>query len=296
MNRNNLKYNYHVPVLLDTVIENLKVDKGKRYIDATVGGGGYALKIANLGGKVLGIDVDPDAIKFTSAAIYKLEKEQKERITLRQGNFEKIKEIAGENGFEKTDGILFDLGVSSFQLNSAHRGFSFRTDGPLDMRMNQLEGFTAADLINKLTKEELYEIFSLYAEEIDSRPITEAIIRARTVNKIETTTELAAIIAQSKGFHEKIHPATKVFQAIRIALNDEISNLKSGLKGAEELLRTGGRLVVISYHSLEDRQVKMFGRRSSLREINKHLIVPGQVEMKENPRSRSARLRIYEKS
>ena len=261
----------HIPVLLNQVIAGLQVAAGKRYIDATFGGGGHAREIERRGGKVLGIDTDPD----TDAV---------------HGNFRDIKKIAQENGFSKVSGILFDLGVSSHQLDTPERGFSYRfTNAPLDLRMDQSKGETAAQLINRLPESELYDIFVRYAEEELARPIAHAIYRARAVKPIETTGDLVKIIGNRPGV------LSRIFQALRIAVNDEFGALKEGLAGAEELLEQEGRLVVLTFHSLEDRIVKKFLERSGFRRITKKPIVATQEEKELNPRARSAKLRIGEK-
>jgi 16S rRNA (cytosine1402-N4)-methyltransferase len=218
---------------------------------------------------VLGIDTDPD-----TGAI--------------PGNFKDIEKIARDHGFDRVDGILFDLGVSSHQLDTPERGFSFRYgDAPLDLRMNQHEGISAADYIRTVSEEQLYETLATYSEEKHSRAIAHVIVRARRLKPIVTTGDLLKIVGT--------RAASQIFQAIRIAVNDELGALKDGLAGARILLRPGGRLVVISFHSLEDRIVKLFMRAGGWKVITKKPIIPIDRELMENRRSRSAKMRIAEK-
>ncbi len=262
---------YHTPIMVKEVIEGLQVAPGKRFIDATYGGGGHASEIVRRGGEVLGIDVDPDT---GSHAIH--------------GNFRNIEKIAKENGFDNVDGILFDLGVSSHQLDTAQRGFSYRfPDAPLDLRLNQNEGETAAELLARVSENQLYEILATFGEEEHSRAISSLIVRTRRVNPIKTTGDLLKLIDKKS--------ASQVFQALRIAVNDELHALKEGLQGAKEVLAPGGRLAVISFHSLEDRIVKIFLKTDAWKLITKKPIIPGREETKANKRSRSAKLRIAEK-
>jgi 16S rRNA (cytosine1402-N4)-methyltransferase len=261
----------HIPVLLEEAVNGLQVAPGKRFIDATYGGGGHASEIVRRGGEVLGIDVDPDT---GPNAVH--------------GNFRNIVKIAKENGFESVDGILFDLGVSSHQLDTAGRGFSYRFgDAPLDLRLNQDEGIPAAEYLQTVSENQLYEILATFGEEEHSRTIASLIVRARHVKPIATTGDLLKIINKKS--------ASQVFQALRIVVNDELNALKEGLIGVKEILKPGGRLAVISFHSLEDRIVKMFLKTDAWKLITKKPIVPGSEEIKENKRSRSAKLRIAEK-
>jgi 16S rRNA (cytosine1402-N4)-methyltransferase len=269
---------YHTPIMVEEVTRGLQVAPGKRFIDATVGGGGHAREIVNRGGIVLGIDTDNDAVEENKGAGWKVV----------QGNFRNIARIAKENGFEGADGILFDLGVSSHQLDTARRGFSYRFgDAPLDLRLNQEEGIPASELLQKVTEDELYEILATFGEEEHSRAIASLIVRARHVGPIGTTGDLLKIINK--------RAASQVFQALRIVVNDELNALKEGLAGAKVLLKPGGRLVVISFHSLEDRIVKMFLKTDAWKLITKKPIVPTSEEITANKRSRSAKLRIAEK-
>jgi len=269
----------HISVMRQEAIDALHVQKGEKYIDATVGGGGHAVEIVKKGGIVLGIDTDPTAVGIA----------REKNLNVVQGNFRDIEAIAIREGFTNVKGILFDLGVSSMQLDTPKRGFSYRfTDAPLDLRMNQLQGETAAQLVNRVSDEELYDIFSTYGEEQLARVIAHAVCSTRTVKKIETVGDLVAVIGE--GNYATL---SRIFQALRIAVNDEIETLKIGLEGAQKLLAPGGKLVVISFHSLEDRIVKRFLRESDeWKVITKHPIVPTSIESEANRRSRSAKLRI----
>ncbi len=268
----------HIPVLVKEVLEGLNVQKGKRYIDATYGGGGHTKKIVDRGGIVLGIDADPD----TSAV---------------HGNFRDIEAIAKEHGFEKVSGILFDLGVSSHQLDTPSRGFSYRfNESPLDLRFDQGIGESAKDLINRLSEVELYEIFSRFGEEQLARPIARAACSARKIAPIQTVGDLVRVVHGVVRSERDQNPTlSRIFQALRIAVNDELSALREGLEGSEELVEKGGRLVVISFHSLEDRIVKQFMRKSGWKVITKRPVIATRSEFLENRRSRSAKLRIAEK-
>lgn len=265
---------FHTPVLLKEVIEALKIEKGKKYIDATFGGGGHFAEIVRRGGIVLGIDQDRDAV----------------RGSVVWGNFRNIEKIAKENGFESVNGILFDLGVSSHQLDTPGRGFSYRfTNAPLDLRLDQTKGVTAAQLVNQASTEELYEIFARFSEEELARPIARAIGSARTVKPIETTGDLVRVVGRRPAV------LSRIFQALRIAVNDELGALRSGLVGAKELLEPNGRLVVLTFHSLEDRIVKQFMRQVGWNVVTKKPIVADLAERARNPRARSAKLRIAQK-
>ncbi len=301
----------HVPVLLCEVVSGLQVRPGGRYIDATVGGGGHAAEILEASapdGMLLGLDRDPAALKTARARLASFG----ERATLVHSSFARLEQVARERGLAPVDGILFDLGLSSLQLANPDRGFSFMSEGPLDMRFDTTSGSTAAELINTLSAEELADIIYRYGEERQSRRIARAIVDARPV---ETTEELVDVIKRAVGRRRgRLHPATLTFQALRIAVNDELDALESALPQAVELLAPGGRLGVISFHSLEDRIVKHFMRRESrdcicsrkmpictcdhratLRVITHDIIRPTEDEIEANPRSRSARLRIAER-
>lgn len=289
--------NFHTPVLLEEIIDFLRVTPGEKYIDATLGGGGHTEEILKRGGKVLGIDWDPEAIEYVGSRIQGLG--FRNNLTLIRGNFKDLKQIALSNNFGEVSGILFDLGVSTHQISTEERGFSFSSDAPLDMRMDPGLAVTAQDLVNGLTKGELYELFFKLGEEHNSRAIAQAVVRARAVKPIRTCLELAELIAQVKGGgwkKRKIHPATQVFQALRIAVNGELENLKVALPQAVELLKKEGRLVVISFQSLEDRIVKDFFRQEKrLKTLTKHPLRPSVEEITINPRSRSAKMRLAEK-
>jgi 16S rRNA (cytosine1402-N4)-methyltransferase len=303
----------HVPVLLDEVTTALQPRPGGRFIDCTVGLGGHAAAILERispSGRFLGIDADPDAIKTSKDKL----SDYGEVVTLVNDNFVNLEAICKEYLFHPVDGILFDLGVSSLQLDTAERGFSFHLDAPLDMRFNPEQGLTASDIVNHFSEQELAKLIERYGEERHSRRIARHIVQNRPV---ATTAELAqsveqALVASTR--RGRIHPATRTFMAIRIAVNNELQNLELALKQTPNLLRPGGRLVVISYHSLEDRIVKQFmrcaassclcppgtvicrcGHVPTLKLISRKVIKPTSLEIESNPRSRSARLRIAER-
>lgn len=295
---------FHTSVLLQEVIDFLNVKPGNKYVDATVGGGGHTFEILRRGGLVLGIDWDQEAIEYIQDKLKTQNSKNWELLTLVKGNFREVGKLARENGFGKINGIIFDLGVSSYQLNNAERGFSFRQEGPLDMRMNPSASsgqVTAADLINGLNKGELYELFSKLGEERFALAISNSIVGARGIKPIETTTELAQIVRRVYGSHSsKIDPATRVFQALRISVNDELNNLREALFQGVELLNESGRIEVISFHSLEDRLVKeafsIFQEKGVGRILTKKPVIPDIEEIKKNRRSRSAKLRVFEKT
>ncbi len=292
--------NYHTPVLLQEVLDLLDVTEGKLYIDATLGGGGHSLGIIKKCGRVLGIDVDQDALDYVKRAIKEQSLEGKEeKITLVKGNFRDIDVIAKNFGFLNVDGILFDLGVSSHHLDTPERGFSFE-EGPLDMRMSKDLVVTAKDLVNGLTKNELRELFERFGEERFAQKIANAIVEYRKKHPIETTKELAEIIKRAVPYKkDRIHPATRVFQALRIAVNDELGNIRTALPKALSLVRKGGRIIVISFHSLEDkivkRQFQEWEEKKLVKIITKKPITPSREEKIRNKRSRSAKLRAVEK-
>jgi 16S rRNA (cytosine1402-N4)-methyltransferase len=275
---------YHRPVLLEAVVEILSPAPGKVLVDATLGGGGHSRALLAGGASVVGIDQDPDAIAHNQPMA-------SDRFQLIRGNFGDLPELLGSTPYRQVDGILFDLGVSSHQLDQPHRGFSYQLEGPLDMRMAQA-GPSALDLVNRASLEDLARILYAYGEEPASRRIARAILQAREHRPIQTTTELAELIRKATGHRRGGHPARRSFQALRIAVNGEMEALSRALAASEELLRPGGRLAVISFHSLEDRQVKRFlaGRRS-LVAPGKQPVVPEQREQQDNPRARSAKLR-----
>ncbi len=299
---------FHTPVLVDEVIELLNVQAGHKYIDATVGGGGHTQAIINQGGIVLGIDRDPEAI---TAATEKLESAypvsskiaNKARgdtalpaFQIVQGNFENLTSIATNQKFTPVSGILFDLGASTHQLISPNRGFSFQFDSPLDMRMDPNLNVTAKDLVNALGKRELYDLFTNLAQEKRARAIAARIVSTRGQKPLETTGELASLVESVyHGYRGKLHPATKVFQALRIAVNDELYSLTKALPQTLELLEPNGRLVVISFHEGEDRIVKRWlkdtAEAGAILSLTKKPVTPNPAELGQNPNSRSAKLR-----
>lgn len=283
---------YHTPVLSSEVIDGLHLAKGKIYIDATLGGAGHTEEILKAGGIVLGIDTDAEAILHGKERL-----KEYTGYTLVQGNFRDLKEIAKKNGFLHIDGILFDLGVSSHQLDTPERGFSYRfTDAPLDLRLSQEDGDTAAQLVNRMTEGDLYECIGKFGEEQLARTIARALCRTRSIKKIETVGDVVLVIQDVAGSKEQAAPIlSRVFQALRIAVNDELKSLKSALEQSREILKPEGRLVVISFHSLEDRIVKQYMRGNGWKVLTKHPIIASEREVYENKRSRSAKLRIAEK-
>ncbi len=301
----------HVPVMVEDVIRALAVQPGGRYVDCTLGGGGHAAAIlenSSPGGQLLGIDADPQAIR---AARSKLEP-YRESILLVNDNFVNVQAICVKYDFFPVHGILFDLGLSSLQLEASGRGFSFQHDASLDMRFSPAQELTAADIVNEYSEIELADLLWKYGEETFSRRIARTIVEERPVR---TTLQLAQIVEQAVGGRRgRIHPATRTFQALRIAVNHELENLESALRQAVDLLGFEGRLVVITYHSLEDRIVKQFmqreatdcvcppevptcvcGHKARLTLVNKRVITPSLLEMQLNPRSRSAKLRCAER-
>ncbi len=290
----------HIPVLLDAVLAGLAPRPAGRYIDATLGGGGHTaaiLQASDPDSQVLGIDADREALQAAKLVL----DQYGERVQLVQGNFREIGSLAREYGFEAVDGILIDLGVSSYQLDTPERGFSFVADGPLDMRLDQSEGLSAAALIQQISETELANLIYRYGEERASRRIARFIVEARRRSPITTTAELAAVVTRALGGrHGRIHPATRTFQALRIAVNAELESLELALPQAVALLKPGGKLAVISFHSLEDRIVKLFfrseaGTAGQLRIETKKPIEADEHEARSNPRSRSAKLRIAHK-
>jgi len=288
---------FHKPVMLKEVLEALDIKNGAKYIDATFGAGGHSSALLEHNLQLLSLDqdtnVEPHLVKLRET----LSPEQNERFHFSKSNFRHLKTTAIEHGYENLQGILFDLGVSSMQLDQAERGFAFRKDGPLDMRMSPV-GKTAADIVNTFDEEKIAAIIYKYGEERLSRRIAKAIVNYRQNKKIETTGELSEIIisAYPKAQYRKNHPARKSFQALRIYVNDELRALEDALDDSQELLAEGGRLVVMSYHSLEDRIVKHFIKDSkTLKALNKKPIIATESEIKENPRARSAKLRVAQK-
>jgi 16S rRNA (cytosine1402-N4)-methyltransferase len=306
----------HTPVLLGAVGEALNLAPGATCIDGTLGGGGHAaamLAAIQPGGRLLGIDADPAALRAADARLAALPAaaDPPASYTLVHGNFVNIGAIAHTHTFDAVDGILLDLGVSSHQLDTAERGFSFSAAGPLDMRLDPTQGPTAADLLASLDERELADVIYRYGEERKSRRIARFIVEERQRQPLSSTAQLAALVARALGGPPRrggIHPATRTFQALRIAVNRELEHLEAALPQAVELLRPGGRLAVISFHSLEDRIVKTFFRAESgyggseapdrpvrLRIITRKPIGASDDEQQANPRSRSARLRVAER-
>ncbi len=288
--------NFHTPVLLKEVVEGLRVKKDGKYIDGTIGGGGHTEEILKSGGRVLGIDQDREAIKHLKK---KFESEiNTGRLILEHANFSDIEEIAKAHDFTDVDGILLDLGVSSYQIDDSGRGFSFIREEELDMRMNQDGNLTAFEIINSWSEDELREIFARYGEEMKAKEVAHAIVQERDKSEINTSRKLATIIESVIKPNGKINPSTRIFQAIRIAVNDEINSLKKGIGGGFKLLNEGGRFEIISFHSLEDRIVKLSFlefARSGGEIITKKPLVANFEEERRNRRSRSAKLRIIEK-
>jgi 16S rRNA (cytosine1402-N4)-methyltransferase len=290
--------NFHKPVLLQEVLDFLEVKKDGRYIDSTLGGGGHTREILKRGASVLGIDFDEEAIEYVKNSRPNID--NFEKLTIAKGNFKDIDKIAHLNNFDRVDGILLDLGLSSFQISS-ERGFSYQKEGPLDMRMDKNFAVKAADLVNILTKGELDELFSKLGEERSARLISERIVKSRGIKKIETTQDLIEAIAGRRYLtpHERARFSKKVFQALRIAVNDELNNLKEVLPKAISLLGRGGKMIVISFHSLEDRIVKReyekFQKEGLGEIVTKSPVVPKEAEMSENRRSKSAKMRVFMK-
>lgn len=302
----------HIPVLLNRTIEGLNVKPNGIYVDGTAGGGGHSSEILKrlTSGKLICVDQDPDAICALTERFKK-----NENALIVKGNFADIRELLEQRGVFRIDGVLLDIGVSSHQLDTSERGFSFHEDAPLDMRMSQ-KGATAADLINSLSYEELKKIIYEYGEEKYAPSIAKGIVESRQQKPVETTLELAEIVKNNvpQKVRRDGHPARKTFQAVRIAVNNELGVLESGLDGAFELLGSGGRLAVITFHSLEDRIVKrkmaswaqgctcpkdfpvcVCGNKPKVRLITRKPVCANETELTENPRARSAKLRICEK-
>jgi 16S rRNA (cytosine1402-N4)-methyltransferase len=303
----------HVPVLAREVVEALSPRDGGRYLDGTFGAGGYSSAMLDRARcEVIALDRDPDAI----AAGQALAQRYAPRLRLIEGRFGDMVELLSAEGVDEVDGVALDLGVSSMQFDQAERGFSFRASGPLDMRMER-RGPSAADLVNETDEAELADILWRYGEERKSRRVARAIVEARKLKRIETTGELAEIVRRAVGpqGRDESDPATRTFQALRIAVNDELGELERGLAAAEQVLAPGGRLAVVSFHSLEDRAVKEFVRAragrvpapsrhapparevrvATLSDLTRKPVVPTAAEIAANPRARSARLRVAEK-
>jgi 16S rRNA (cytosine1402-N4)-methyltransferase len=308
----------HLPVLVDEVMSTLAPAPGSLQIDATVGGGGHTeriLEATNPDGRLLGLDADGAAIARVDD---RLRPRYGDRLVLRQANFRELESVAPEAGFGRVDGCLFDLGLSSYQLADTERGFGIRAGGPLDMRFDRSRGVPASELLATLDAAELTALFRRYGEEPHAPRIARAVVTARRTAPIATAEELVALIERvapgTPRGRRRIHPATRVFQALRIAVNEELDALQEALASAVELLKPGGRLVVLSYHSLEDRIVKRFfqaerrgcvcppevpvcvcGHNPRLRLVTRRSVTPSRAEIAANPRARSARLRAAER-
>ena len=304
---------HHKPVLFEETIDSLAIRPEGLYIDGTMGGGGHSEAILQrlTTGRLLSIDQDPDAIQAAGQRLSRYP--QSIRV---QGNFSSMKEIAHAQGWEQVDWVLLDIGVSSYQLDTPERGFSYHHDAPLDMRMSQ-QGVSARDLVNGLSEQELADVIFRYGEDRNARRIARGIVEAREQQPLETTGQLAEVIKASvpaKVRRSEGHPARKTFQALRIAVNGELDRLQEGLEAAFSLLKPQGRLAVITFHSLEDRIVKrqmaqwcqgctcpkdfpvcVCGRTPQGQLVYKKGLAPSQQEVAENPRARSARLRVIEK-
>jgi 16S rRNA (cytosine1402-N4)-methyltransferase len=296
----------HIPVLLNEVMDALQVKPEGHYIDCTLGAGGHSAAILERGGRVLGIDIDPQAIDMARNNLVSYGN----RVNLINNSFENLDIICSKTNFSPVNGVLFDLGMSSLQISDPERGFSFQSEGPLKMCFNPSEELTAEIIINDFPEDDIARIIRNYGEESKSKAIAKAIVSNRPIS---TTTQLSAIISKVVGFHGRIHPATKTFQAIRIEVNRELERIKSALKQVVNILIVGGRLVVISFHSLEDRLVKNFMRMESqecicpprtpicichqanFKLITKKVVVASSAEVTVNPLSRSAKMRVAER-
>ncbi len=301
----------HLPVLYHEIINNIKPQSPGKYIDATVGAGGHAwgiLEHSAPDGQLLALDRDPQALAIASQRLFVF----KDRAILVHSSYINLLEEMHRLGWQSVDGIIFDLGLSSMQLDTPQRGFSFQSLGPLDMRFDPDQSLDASELINHLPENELADLIWRYGEERASRRIASAISQARPIT---STLQLAEVISRAMGGQRgRIHPATRTFQALRIAVNQELQAVETVLPKAIQALNPGGRVAIISFHSMEDRLVKQYfrresrdcicppeqpvcicGHKASLREINRHPIEPTQEEIESNPRARSARLRVAEK-
>ncbi len=300
---------YHLSVLPAEVNEWMQAGEGMTIIDGTLGGGGHSEALLKAGATVIGVDRDPEALAYASKRLAKYG----ERFRTWQGNFADLRDIPEVRGECKPHGLLLDLGVSSRQLDAAERGFSFRGTGPLDMRMGPACPFDAAHVVNTWSESELIRIFRELGEEPQAKRIAAAIVKRRASQKFETTTDLAGCIEKTIGRHGKIHPATKAFQAIRMVVNDELGSLQRALENSVHVLKPGGRLLVITFHSLEDRMVKQFMQHRAKPWIDRpdwpaprpnpewcfrlpvrKAIAAGEQEIRVNPRARSAKLRVAE--
>jgi 16S rRNA (cytosine1402-N4)-methyltransferase len=301
----------HVPVLYQSVLDWLQPQTGKKYLDGTVGGGGHAQGILGRGAFLLGLDRDADALRTARSRLAPFA----ERVILRQASYRQARAILDQIGWGQVAGILLDLGISSYQLSDPERGFAFDRDGPLDMRFDRTGGDTAADLVNTLPEEEIARTLFLYGEERNARRIARAIVRNRPIASTGMLAEVVASAAGNQGSRRSgVHPATRTFQALRIAVNHELEELEAALPDLMESLETGGRMAVISFQSLEDRLVKRAFRKASgkpgkdepksallserkvfFRDVTGKPVRPSRDEIAENPRSRSAKLRVLER-
>jgi len=290
----------HVSVLLDEVLDWLRPRAGGQYIDGTVGNGGHAAAVlahSEPDSRLLGLDADPAAVEVAHERLA----EYGERVTIVSASFREIADIVAAQQLGPVDGILLDLGISSRQLDAGGRGFSFRLDEPLDMRFDPTRGESAAELLDRADESEIADILYQFGEEHRSRRVARAIVRERERAPISTTARLLAVVESALGPKRgRVHPATKSFQALRIAVNDELGALETVLPAAASVLAPGGRLAVISFHSLEDRRVKQFFRAGGtdaapLAELTRKPIVPTAEESERNPRARSAKLRVAER-
>jgi 16S rRNA (cytosine1402-N4)-methyltransferase len=300
----------HIPVLYQDIIHALQPKSRCFYVDCTLGGGGHAqgiLEASRPDGRLLGLDLDPQAIAIARKRLAAFG----ERVRIEQASYVELTSVLKLAGWNLVDGIVFDLGVSSMQFDTPERGFSFQHDAPLDMRFNPDSPISAAELVNQISEAELAEIIFRYGEDRNARRIARAIVRARP---LRTTKQLAAVVARTGGAKDHIHPATRTFQALRIAVNEELKSIEAALPQAVQALNSGGRLAIISFHSLEDRIVKEYfnrestdclcppqqpvctcGHKATIRKVTRKPIVPAESEVSDNPRARSAKLRIVEK-
>jgi len=304
---------YHLPVLLQEVIDFLRIEPDKLYVDATLGGGGHAQKILLRGGMVLGVDLDEEALSYVRQKL----SAYGSRLELVHDNFKNLPHILQQRRIEEIDGIIFDLGLSSHQIDTPARGFSYKINAPLDMRFNQKQGFSAFELLNNLSEEELRKIISKYGEEKFASLIAKEIVKERRQAPLTTSSELVALIDRaipSRLKQKGHHPARRTFQALRIAVNDELKNLEEALYGVIPFLAKGGRICVITFHSLEDRLVKNFfrekargcvcppqqpvctcNRKAEIKILTPRPLRPSAAEIENNPRAKSAKLRVAEK-
>jgi 16S rRNA (cytosine1402-N4)-methyltransferase len=301
---------FHLPVLLQPTISSLQPGPGKLFLDGTVGGGGHALALLEAGASVIGCDQDPEALEETAHRVARFS----ERVRLVEANFADVADLLPNYGVNELDGILLDLGVSSHQLDTPSRGFSFSGDGPLDMRMGPHVQWTAADIVNEASQEELAKIFFEFGEESGARRLAARIVKTRSRRPFLTTRDLVETVEAVIPKRGARHPATKVFQALRIAVNSELEALESGLRRLSAWVKPGGRMAVITFHSLEDRIVKRYFREVSqewidrpewsgprrnpayaFRLVTARPIEPGEEELARNSRARSAKLRAIQR-